>query len=204
MSFVREVLHPFPATAKKLPLVKEVKSTLIVSSVQALRERGHYDTYLANLPPDSRDKIVFAVAGVWIPIDWAILHYRATDAIGLSAAQRAEMGTVVGVKIQATVLGTVIRLARSSGVTPWTVLAQFQFLFERIFRGGGGTSIVKLGPKDARIDIIGLPLAAIPHFRSGFRAMIHSGGELFTQRAYVREVPEMCDETSLSFRASWV
>jgi len=132
----------------------------------------------------------------------AIDHYTAVNALGLSYAESAQAGAVVGEKIQATLLGTVARLARTSGVTPWTVLAQFQRLFERIFKGGG-TRIVKLGPKEARIDVSGLRLAAFPCFRAGFQGMIKSGGELFCTRAYVSEVPRLCTSTTIGYRCAW-
>jgi hypothetical protein len=82
------------------------------------------------------------------------------------------------------------------------VLAQFQRLFERIFKGGG-TRVVKYGPKEARIDIVGLPLAAFPCFRAGFQGMIKSGGELFCTRAYVSEVPRFCTATTIGYRCAW-
>ncbi len=195
-----EELHPFPSPMGSL--VTELKSTLLVSSVQSLRERGLFERYRANLSPANAEAIPLTVVGLWLPLEVAIDHYTAVNALGLTYAESAQAGAVVGVKIQATLLGTVARLARTSGVTPWTVLAQFQRLFERIFKGGG-TRIVKLGPKEARIDVSGLKLAVFPCFRAGFQGMIKSGGELFCTRAYVSEVPRLCTSTTIGYRCAW-
>jgi hypothetical protein len=195
-----EELHPFP---NPMPAeVTEFKSTLLVSSLQSLRERSLFDRYRTFLSPADAESIPLTVAGLWIPIDVAVAHYTAMTSLRLTHAECAAAGAVVGEKIQATLLGTVARLARTGGVTPWTVLAQFQRLFERIFKGGG-TRVIKQGPKEARIDIRGLPLAAFPCFRAGFQGMIKSGGELFCARAYVSEVPRLCTDTTIGFRCAW-
>jgi hypothetical protein len=199
---VEEELHPFPSPTAASTLVTEFKSTLLVSSIQSLRERDLFDRYRALLPEAEANAVLSAIVGVWLPLEIATVHYTAVNALGLTYAESARGGTVVGEKIQATLLGTVARLARTTGVTPWTVLAQFQRLFERIFRGGG-TRVMKLGPKEARIDIVGLPLAAIPCFRAGFQGMIKSGGELFCTRAYVSDMPRLCTNTTIGFRCAW-
>ncbi len=193
-------LHPFPSPMATR--VTEFKSTLLVSSLQSLRERGLYDRYRAHLPPAAADSVLLAVAGLWLPIEIATTHYTAVNALGLTYSESSLAGGAVGEKIQATLLGTLVRLARTSGVTPWTVLAQFQRLFERIFQGGG-TRVMKLGPKEARIDIAGLELAAMPCFRAGFQGMIKAGGELFCTRAYVSEVPRLCTSTTIGYRCAW-
>jgi hypothetical protein len=195
-------LHPFPSPTASSTLVTEFKSTLLVSSLQSLRERALFDRYVALLPAVQREPILSAVVGVWLPVEVAVVHYTAVNALGLTLAESLQSGAMVGEKIQATLLGTLVRLARTSGVTPWTVLAQFQRLFERIFRGGG-TRLMKLGPNEARIDVVGLPLAAIPCFRAGFQGMIKSGGELFCARAYVVEVARLCTSTTIAYRCAW-
>jgi hypothetical protein len=196
-----EELHPFPSPMA--PRATEFKSTLLVSSLQSLRERGLFDRYRAFLSAADAESIPLTVAGLWIPIEIATAHYTAMNALGLTHGECAAAGAVVGEKVQATLLGTVARLARTGGVTPWTVLAQFQRLFERIFKGGG-TRVVKLGPKEARIEVRGLELAAFPCFRAGFQGLIKSGGELFCTRAYVSEVARFATDTSIGYRCAWV
>lgn len=199
---VEEEVHPFPSPTAASTLVTEFKSTLLVSSLQSLRERGLFDRYRTFLPEAEAEAVLTAIVGEWLPLRVAHAHYGAVNALGLTFAQSSQAGAVVGAKIQATLLGTVARLARTSGVTPWTVLAQFQRLFERIFRGGG-TRVLKLGPKEARIEIVGLPLAAIPCFRAGFQGIIKSGGELFCARLYVSDVPRLCSSTTIGYRCAW-
>jgi hypothetical protein len=200
MPATEEEIHPFPSPMDAR--VTEFKSTLLVSSIQSLRERGLFDRYRALLPPADADSILSAVVGLWLPIEVGVVHYTAVNSLGLTYTQSSQAGAIVGEKIQSTLLGTVARLARTSGVTPWTVLAQFQRLFARIFQGGG-TRVVKLGPKEARIDIVGLELASFACFRAGFQGMIKSGGELFCTRAYVSEVPRLSTNTTIGYRCAW-
>ena len=200
---VEEVVHPFPSPATTTTRVTEFKSTLLVSSLQSLRERELFTRYRTFVPEADAESILGAVAGVWLPIEVGVAHYAAAEHLGLSYQEIAKGGAVVGEKIQLTLLGTVARLAQTGGVTPWTVLASFQRLFERIFRGGGGTRVIKLGPKEARIEIVGLCLAASPYFRAGFQGMIKSGGELFCTRAYVSEVPRLTTGMTIGYRCAW-
>jgi hypothetical protein len=200
---VEEVLHPFPSAATLTTRVTEFKSTLLVSSLQSLRDRDLFDRYRAFLPDAEAEPILTAVAGLWLPIGVGVTHYTAANSLGLPHLEISRNGGVIGERIQSTLLGTVARLAQTGGVTPWTVLASFQRLFERIFRGGGGTRVIKLGPKEARIEIVGLPLAAIPYFRAGFQGMIKAGGELFCTRAYITEVPKLCTALTIGYRCAW-
>ena len=78
-----EELHPLPAPLAELSLVKEVRGTTLVSSLRGVRDGGHFGAYLANLLPEYREVIPLVVAGEWVPIDVALAHYRACDALGL-------------------------------------------------------------------------------------------------------------------------
>ena len=200
---VEEEIHPFPSSSTPNTRVTEFKSTLLVSSLQSLRDRGLFDRYRALLPDEDAEPILTAVAGLWLPIGVGVVHYKAANLLGLPHLEISQAGGAIGEKIQATLLGTVARLAQNGGVTPWTVLASFQRLFERIFRGGGGTRVIKLGPKEARIEVVGLSLATFPYFRAGFQGMIKAGGELFCTRAYVTEVPRLCTGTTIGYRCAW-
>lgn len=183
--------------------MREFKSTLLVSSVQALRERGHLDAYLARITPAHRERMLFTVVGVWLPIELAIEHWAATHSLRLPIAEQLQMGAAVHARVHTALLRTIGALARGSGATPWTALNHFQSLFERMFRGGGGTRVIKLGPKEARLEIAGFPLAGNPYFRTSFRAFLQAGGDLFCARIYVNDVPAMCTANKLAYRAAW-
>src|SRR5690349_21822232 len=75
-----QVIVPFPPT---IEAVRHVRSTLILSSLAVLRERGLQGAYLAELPLAYHGAILEAVAGAWMPIDVGLAHYVACDALGL-------------------------------------------------------------------------------------------------------------------------
>ncbi len=196
-------LHPFPSPSTPTSRATEASSALLISSLQSLRERGLFDRYRTHLAEGDAKRILGAVVGEWVPVTLLAAHYAAADRLGLTPNEVVEAGVLVGDKIQATVLGTILRVARASGVTPWAAIANFQRLYERMFRGGGGTRVVKLGPKEARLEIAGLPLAHIAYFRGGTMGMIKGAGELFCERMFVREVPDKRTTTSVAYRCMW-
>jgi hypothetical protein len=189
------------ATGKIAP-VTEVRSTLLASSILALREMAHFEAYLANLPASYHATVLESVAGSWLPVAAGVAHYSAADALGLSAREQFEIGRSVAVRVQNTALGTLVRVAKSAGVTPWIGLGHFQRLWDRLLRGGAG-SVVRLGPKEARIEIHGVAMVAIPYFRNGWRGMFAGSGELFCSKIYVTEMTSRTTPTSMSLRVAW-
>ncbi len=182
--------------------MKRVRSTLLSSAIVTLRERGHYDAYLAKLPAHRHDDIQSLVAGVWIAMPIAMDHYEACEAIGLSADEMVAVGAAVGHRIQASTLSTLTRLAAGAGATPWAGFGIYDRLWKRMFDGGGFT-IDKVGPKDALITMAHLSFARYAYFRASFRGVHLAGIEIFGKKGYVREMPTRSPETNLAFRASW-
>jgi len=115
-------------------------------------------------------------------------HYEAVESLGFTAVDALEIGRKVGDRINGTFLGTMVKMAATAGVTPWFILSNTGKLYERIFRGGGGISVIKVGPKDAVVEVVGLPLVAVPYFRVAMRGMFQAACELVCRRAYVQEV----------------
>ena len=99
-------------------------------------------------------------------------------------------------------LGVVVRAARGAGVTPWALLGRMDLLWERMFQGGAGPSLVQAGPKDARVELVGLPLLAIPYVRRAFRGIFRAGLQTLCTKVYVVEVP-VPGATSAMYRVSW-
>lgn len=180
------VLRPVPP-ALPGPLIS-VRSTLITSSLKTLQERGHLDAYFTKLPPELRDTIRGTVAGVWLPVDLAYAHYVACDSLGLSQVQLLDIGRAVGDKVQGTLLGTLVTLAKQAGATPWTLLEKLDRLFDRLCIGGG-LVVTRVGPKDAVIEIINAPLLEIPYFATAWRGVIQGMCELFCTKAYAKNGP---------------
>ncbi len=198
-----EVILPFPAAESSLGLAAEVRSTLIASSMDSLRRRGSFEKYRTLLPPDHRDLLLSSVAGLWLPMSAGMAHYQACEDLGFSVEEQLAIGSEVSHKIHDTFLGVVIKMAKNAGVTPWTLLPKGNQLFSRLFNGGGGTQIVKLGPKEARATISGVPILQIPYFRNAIRGIYQSAITLFCTRAYVNEIQRRSTPTSVVLRVAW-
>jgi hypothetical protein len=196
-----ETLIPLPASIRP---VNAVRSTLIQSSINTLRERGHYDRYLGLLAERHREQILHTLAPEWLPIEVGIAHYAACDALHLPDAELTAVGESVGHRIQGTFISTLVKKARTMGLTPWLILGQFQRLWERLIQGGA-TSLIKRGPKDAIVEVRMLPLARFDYFRAGFCGVILSGIKIGAGRAATVRVSDLRNvESRLLFKASWV
>jgi hypothetical protein len=198
-----EILVPLRAADHLLGIATHVRTTLIVSSLQSLRRRERFDDYLALLPAERHAAVQSMIAGQWAPMELALAHYQACQALGLQAAELNLVGREVGDRIQGTFLATVVRMAGSVGATPWTALSQAGRLYERIFRGGGGLGVVKVGPKEARARLVGVPLAGITYFNVAMAGVFEIGAELFCSKAYAREVPGTRTPTRVALQIAW-
>jgi hypothetical protein len=199
------VILPFPAPLAQLAPVTEIRSTLIASSIQALRAHGHIERYGALLPEQHRDKLLHCIAGQWFPLPVGVAHYQACEELGLSIEQQREIGSDVSHRIHVSVLGVVVKMAKGLGVTPWTALGRGNQLYARILRGGG-SQMTKLGPKEAQIELGRLPLLEIPYFRTAALGMYQTAIGLFATRAHVRLVPAQSRAPGYltTMHASWV
>jgi hypothetical protein len=194
-----DVFMPFPA---RFEPVKLVRSTLLMSSFATLKDAGYAETYLRALPKEHHATVVNAVAGMWVPLDVAMAHYAACDSLGLSPERQAALGRGVGERVQGTLLGTVTRMAREVGVTPWNVIPQFQRFWDRAFDGGGlrGT---RLGPKEARIETHKTPFCDYAYFRNSLRGLMLGVIDLFCTKAYASEVKGERAPGTVTFRVQW-
>jgi hypothetical protein len=196
-----EVLISLP---EHLAPVTSVRSTLIQSSLESLRKHGHFDRYLTLVDPRFRERIVETIAPEWLEMELAVAHYTACDALFLQHDELIEIGEAVGDHIQGTFVSMIVRRARVLGLTPWVPLGQVQRLWDRLMRGGG-VSLVRTGPNEARIEVCLLPLAQFTYFRTGFCGVISSGVKLGAGRnVTIRVLPSVQHEQRCVFRCSWV
>jgi hypothetical protein len=198
---VGEVVVALRTEGHRVPVVTQVRSTLLASSVRVLRAQGLLDRYLALLPSALHDPVLSAVAGSWMPLSIAMAHYGAADSLGLSTQEQFENGRRVADQIQNTMLGTVARAAKGAGVTPWVGLEYFQRLWDRIMVGGSG-AVYRLGPKEARVECHGVPLVEYAYFRNAWRGMFAGSGALFCSRMFVTELPRLRDAPFV-LRVAW-
>jgi hypothetical protein len=178
------------------------KSTWLTASLDTLRARGHFDRYVENLDPGHRDTILSSVAGAWVPVEVCLAHYRACEALGLSLEEQIQMGRGVLHKLERTIFSLAFRVAREAGMTPWTMLRVLPIEFDRQWRGGA-CGIFRVGPKDARIEMIGFPVSAIPYARIALRGLTMGLCDLVCRRSYVHDVRELCNDTTIAYRVAW-
>lgn len=205
MSNSDEVVLPFAAPVAELGKTTHVSSTLLASSMQSLRAKNLYERYVTLLPAAYRDQVLTTVVGEWLPIECGRAHYGACDALGLTVAEQTAMGYDVHRRVHETFLGLVVRMAKGVGVTPWVVLARSNTLYQKLWRGGG-TQIVKHGPKDATIEVVGVTLIDIPYFRNAMLGMYEAAVRLFATRVHLRSVPVAPHGTipRIVMRVQWI
>jgi hypothetical protein len=183
--------------------LRRVKSTLFVASLRRLREMGREADYLRALPDLHRAAIVESVAGNWLPTEVAFAHYEACEALGLTDDQQVAVGRIVGERLRETLLGSVVRMAKEGGVTPWAVIPHFPRFWSRLF-DGSALQGWKLGPKEARIECVAMPLVDIRYFRNALRGQAQSIIDMFCQRSYVTQIPGRSGVGWMGLLLQWV
>jgi hypothetical protein len=184
--------------------VTTIRSTLIQSSLNTLRKRGHFERYLGLVNPRHKAALLETLAPEWLPLEVAVAHYTACDALQLTSGELMEIGEDVGERIQGTFIGTLVRKARTVGLTPWVPLGQFQRLWERLITGGG-VSLTRTGPKDCTVDCRMLELCQYNYFRAAFCGVIASGIKLGAGKAVTVRVHSAANfGQRCLFKCSWV
>jgi len=197
-----ETVVPFRATPSRMGTATMVRSTLVAASIQSLRARGLYERYAVRLAEADRNELATAVAGLWIPMSLAAAHYGACESLRLCPGEQLDIALKVGMHLHGTFLGAMLRMARTVGVTPWGALAYTDKLYERLFRGGG-IAVTRIGPKDARVDLVGNPLCETEYFRVGVRGVYQAALELFCERLSTQEIPRRYSGLDMAVRISW-
>lgn len=204
MNVAEEIVVPLRAASLSLVApVTQVRSTLLSASLLALAKRGLTDRYFDVLPPELHDTLRTLVAGSWIPVEVAQTHYEALDALGISTHDAMSIGAEVGDRVQASLLGVVTRMAKGAGATPWPAITAYPRLWERMFQGGD-CRVVKLGPKEARFENLGVSLCRYEYFRNAWRGMAVAALSLLSRKVFVNEVVASRTSHAFAFRASWV
>jgi hypothetical protein len=179
-----------------------VRSTLIGSSVLSLRSHGLEERYLAALPPEHRDAVLYTPAGVWVPVASAEAHYSACDKLALPTQDILAIGSEVAKTTQKSVLAGILRLAKEAGTTPWALYAGCGKYWSRMFQGSA-IAIFKLGPKEARFEVASCSLAGSSYWRHGLRGLLGAVSEPFARKVYLRDIPSLGTSTTCGFRISW-
>lgn len=179
-----EIVVPHSTDGSSL---EAVRSTLIASSQHTLTQRGLRARYDAQLEPKVLEELVTAsMSTQWIPLALAAHHYRALDGMDLPVELMLELGNSVGGKLSGSILGSLFRLAKSGGVSPWTPLGRMQRIWGRVYRGGS-IGVFKVGPKDARIEVLRNPLTNGVYWSTAAEGLFVGVTELFARKAYCQK-----------------
>jgi hypothetical protein len=183
--------------------VLHVRGSLVVSSLQTLRELNLYTRYIAHLPAAMHDAVLYALASSWLPCDVALAHYGACNAMELGEHELKAVGEHVARRILGTFLGTLLRGSRLFGANmrPIVALENYPRLWDRLLQGGGCTTR-QTGPKDATIDSWGVPMFRYPYFRLAYQSLIRGAGLMFGNTMHIRALRST--DTSLTIALSWV
>jgi hypothetical protein len=195
---LEEVLIPFPQPL--LPLTR-VRSTLLIASLNGLKQAGHADRYFGILAADRHAAMRALPAGIWVPAGVAEAHYGACDALGLTQLEIHAMGNTVATVTAQVFLQLVLRTAKEAGTTPWAVLGNSPRYWARYY-DGSAVRLTKLGPKEAHLEVGGSSLAAFPYWRTAFGAILVALAAPFCTKAYVRELKQPSRSGAL-YRLAW-
>ncbi len=183
------------------PRVSQVRGSLIVSSLETLREVGLFDRYLRELPLALQDEVPFVLASSWVSVDLAMGHYAACEGMNLNDEELDEIGRHVAHRIMGTFLATLVRSARKVAAPSLVPLAQYPRLWERLMIGGS-CRVLHRGMKDARIESNGLPMFRYRYFRVAYTGLIRGAGSVFRSGLHARQV--RASDDSLVLDVSWV
>jgi hypothetical protein len=186
--------------------VYAVRGSLIVSSLESLRRFGYFEEYLRALAPTWREQVVFCLASSWVPVELAVAHYAAHEALQLPAVELVEMGELVGERVAGAFLGALRRSSRTQGLeaSPWIPLREYRRLCERVLQGGSVAMHVR-GEKEARLELSGAPLMRFAAFRQTMLALTRLAVGSFVCRAFVRELAaSRMDSEQLRIQVRWL
>jgi hypothetical protein len=198
----RETILALPCPADRVPRATAIRSTTLISSLRTLRSLGLADAYFGELPVEHHPAIRDLITGVWLPMELGVAHYAAVERLRLSPEQARETGRRVAQSVQNSYFATLVRTL-GSGVTLWSVLPRLPSFLARLVNGGA-CAVHKEGPKDARIEIHGVPIARFSYVRLGWAGMFESTLELLARRVYVRDVSAPRTLSVATFTIAWV
>lgn len=182
------------------PAVRQVRGSLVVSSLQTLRELDLFERYLQCLPPQHQDEVLYILAASWIPVELALLHYAACDALQLTDAEHEQIGQRVSQRIMGTFLGTMLKKVRVIAAPVSVPLRQYPRLWERLMLGGG-CRVYMTGARQGCIESYGVPMFRYRYFRVAYAGLIRGAGLMFRSTVHVH--PRNATDDALVVDVSW-
>jgi hypothetical protein len=198
---VRDMVLPLRHPEGAIPLATHYRTTGTVACLRLLDERGLRARYDAHVAPEHRTTIAEMVPATWMTVEVALAHFGAVDSLGLTSAELLELGTTAGAGVTSSQTGTLLRMTREMGLTPWSIFRHGQRIWDRMCKGGD-LSIERRGPKEAIVTLHGVPTTSSTYFRVMMRGVFQAGLTPWCTKGYVSEIA--VTPTTLSFREAWV
>lgn len=188
-----------PGQAKE---ASAIRSTTLISSLQAVERAGKLADYYRVLPREHAQAMRELIVGQWSPIELGLAHYGTVEQLGFSIIEARDNGKLVAQKVQNGHFALLLRTL-GSGVTLWSVLPRLPAFLQRQVQGGA-CAVYRTGPKDARVEIHGVPISRFPYVRGGWAGMFESTLELLVRKVYARDVTPLKSDGACVLTLSWV
>lgn len=197
-----EVLVPLPCPAAQVPLVSQVRGSMLVGAWGPLREEGLEERYWAALAPRSVSALRALVSQEWLPVEAALDHYEAIESLGFSEEKARRNGARNMERVQGSYVGTVLRGLGALGVvSPFTLLARSAAARDRLVRGGAMT-VVRTGEREARLENHGDPFAHLRYNSAAYEGFVEASLVLVARNPVVRRLPQRGKHVS-AFAVRW-
>jgi hypothetical protein len=198
---VRDILVPYDPEAGPVTAVRNV---IIHSSLNQLRDQGHYERYSASIAANTLAQLnALSIAPGWIPIDLALAHYEACDNLMLARDEFATMGLAVGERVHETVLVSAAKKVRGADYDPWSAMGALQRMWPRLFQGGS-VQTVRIGPTAKLLEERGFRLNKFHYYRQGHvAAVLAAHRSLGTSDVQTKVESYSPSRDELVIRVSW-
>ncbi|MEO0322599.1 MAG: hypothetical protein AAF447_06560 [Myxococcota bacterium] len=180
-----------------------LRGTAVVNSLRVMRELGLGDRYWPAVGVANEEELRSVVAQSWVPVELALIHYRAIDELVPDPEEQWAIGVRSAERLQAIYLRTLANLMRATGaLTVERVLERMRSPFDRMMKGGT-IAAVRTGVKDAEVLLSDMPVLDIPYFRNGLGGWIVSGLKLGAPSVRGR-VLRASGRGAATYAVSWV
>jgi hypothetical protein len=196
-----DVVLALPYAIDRVPLASKIRGTVLSSSLAVIEAAGLRKAYFAVLPRADHAAMQSIAVGEWLPMELGLSHYRALDTLAVAPEQAREYGRRVADRAQKSYLVTMIKTV-GLGTTPWPILARAQSVLDRLVQRAS-VAVYREGPKEARLEIHGVPIAEFSYVRSGWAGMIEGGIQLVAPRAYCRDVSPAQTRSVAKYLITW-
>jgi hypothetical protein len=196
----REIVAPHTEPTQP---VSEVKNVLLQASLQQLHVTGLHQRYLAHVDPGVPEQISTILAMSWAPVELAVAHYRACDALTLGNDVLGDLGARVGERMQETLLVSSAKKVPTGVSDVWASFGALHRMWPRHYRGGS-VQVAKLSEYEMELELREFVLTTFRYFRQAQLAAIAKAFEAIgAHEPVVKVVQYSGARDELTLRITW-